>query len=116
MIFDLINGILSQIPGLEHYWFFRSDLYDEMPDLFVVYSFYDYPAHRGDGYETETTYVVTFSVYGKNPADVGRICRNLSELLPEYDFVRAGCSYTATDNFPGYYLRSTDWNYTMNNE
>ena len=32
------------------------------------------------------------------------------------DFVRAGCSYTATDNFPGYYLRSMDWNYTMNNE
>lgn len=116
MIFDLINGILAQVNGLERYWFHRADLKAESPDTFIVYDLNDYPAHRGDGEETATNYTVTFNIFGKSPANVQTVYAYLLALLIEYGFTRAGCNYSTSDSFPEYYQKSVDFNYIYDYE
>lgn len=111
MIIDLINGLLSQLSGINNFWFHRADGSADFPDVFIVYDIYDYPAQRGDGTETATNYTVTFNVYAKTPAAVNDVYISLLGVMADNDFIRAGCTYTSTDSFPGYFQRSVDFNY-----
>lgn len=116
MIFELINGILSQLGGLDRYWFHRADLRTESPDIFIVYDLYDYPAQRGDGEETATNYTVTFNIYSKTPENIQTVYAYLMTLLTDYGFTRAGCTYSTSDAFPEYYQKSVDFNYIYDYE
>ncbi|MBQ8133488.1 MAG: hypothetical protein IJ192_03635 [Clostridia bacterium] len=110
MIFDLINGILAVLTV--PYYFNRAEFAEgEEPPLFITYDIYDVPAERGDGEEIATEYVVTFNIFGRDPGKADKLYKELLGMLLENDFVRAGCNYSSTDNYPEYFRRSVDFNY-----
>ena len=111
--YDLLNGLLSEldIPYFEG----SPELSDSTPEAFIFYNVYDVPALRGCGEEFLTTYYVTVNVYttGENNAQTAdNIGTALTTLLTENGFVRQSGSYGLTDDFPEYYHRIIEFNYS----
>ena len=106
---DLISGLLNvlNVPC-----YFATVLFSgEPPPLYVIYSYYDYPAQYGDGEELYTNYVVTISLYGRDFGAVDQIYRQLLPLLLEQGFTRAGCNTSMDNHFPAYYSKVVDFNF-----
>lgn len=112
-IFDIINDNLA---GLSvPYWFAMADLTTDTPPLFIVYDLYDNAVQSGDGEETATRYTVTIHIISTDAENADSLYKRLLAAFRRAGFVRAGGSYSCTDNFPEYYQRSVDFYYIMEN-
>lgn len=111
--FDLLNGLLTtlDVPFYEG----QPEFSGEPPEAFISYSVYDVPKFFGCGEELYTTYYVTVNIYvtGNDKAQTAdNINMALTALLTENGFIRQSGSYGLTDDFPGYYHRTAEFNYS----
>ena len=111
--FDLLHGLLTtlDVPFYEG----QPEFTGEVPEAFISYSVYDVPKLFGCGQEIYTTYYLTINIYttGSDKAAVaGNISTALTAILTENGFVRQSGSYGLTDDFPEYYHRTIEFNYS----
>ena len=108
-ITDIIDGILGQL----NVPFYHSmpEFAREPPDLFICYDFYDNPALFGDGNEIMTRATVTFSIFGKNTANMDGTYKTLCRYLKLDGFIRVGARFSSDNDFPKFHRISVDYTY-----
>ena len=112
-IFTLLDGLLAELDI--DYYEGQPEFSDSTPEEFISYSVYDVPKLDGCGTELVTSYYVTINIYTTG-ADKAQTADNigtaLTALFTENGFVRQSGSYGLTDDFPGYYHRIIEFNYS----
>lgn len=112
-IFELIDGLLTTLDV--PYYEGQPEFEAEPPSAFISYNVYDVPAFFGCGKELATTYYVTINIYTSG-ADKATVADNLSTaltaLFTENGFIRQSGNYGLSDDFPKYYHRIIEFNYS----
>ena len=110
--FDLLDGLLTtlDVPFYEGQPEFEGD----PPAAFISYSVYDVPKLFGCGKEMVTSYYVTINIYTTG-ADKATVADNLNTalttLFTNCGFVRQSGAYGLTNDFPGYYHRTVEFEF-----
>ena len=110
--FNLLDGLLTtlDVPFYEGQPEFEND----PPAAFISYNVYDVPKLFGCGKEAATSYFVTINIYttGTDKATVAdNISTALTTLFVDSGFVRQSGAYGLTNDFPGYYHRTVDFEF-----
>lgn len=112
-IFELIDGLLTTLDV--PYYEGQPEFEAEPPPAFISYNVYDVPTFFGCGKELYTTYYVTLSIYTTG-TDKAAVADNLSvaltALFTENGFIRQSGNYGLSDDFPKYYHRIIEFNYS----
>lgn len=111
-IFELIDGLLTtlDVPFYEG----QPEFETEPPPVFISYSVYDVPTFFGCGKELYTTYYLTISIFttGTDKATVAdNLSTALTTLFTDSGFVRQSGAYGLTNDFPGYYHRTVEFEF-----
>ena len=108
---NLLDGILTILGVPFKHGVIEFD--SHAPPVFIGYNFYDVPKMFGDGDELITEYTVTIDIISDDTAAADQTCSRLMPLMLENGFIRAGGSYSAASDYPKYYQKSIDFNYTQ---
>lgn len=82
------------------------------PPVYIGYNFYDVPKMFGDGFEDETVFYITFDIVSESTDVIDRTYERLLPLLIDNGFCRSGGSYSAHSDYPKFYQKSVDFNYS----
>ncbi len=112
--FNLLEGLLTTLDV--PYYEGQPEFGEEgSPEAFISYNVYDVPKLFGVGQELYTTYYTTLNIYttGEDKARTAdNISTALTALLTENGFIRQSGAYGLTNDFPEYYHRTIEFNYS----
>lgn len=106
----LVDGILTIVGAPFKHGVIEFE--NRAPPVFIGYNFYDVPKYHGDGEETETEFYITFDIVSESTDAIDSTYERLLPLLIENGFCRSGGSYSAHSDYPKFYQKSVDFNYT----
>lgn len=114
-IFERIDGVLKllDVPFYDRMPTFAEN---EEPPLYIVYTFYDRSAMRGDGVLEAIEYIVTVNVIGVGTGEVDEVQSRTLSLFEEYDFLYIGSDYRSGSDFPQRIRRIMDFKVIMESE
>lgn len=108
---NIIEEVLEEL-GLPYY-FLQYNGASGKEDPYIVYTFYGYPAHFGDGTEEIRRYTVSFSIHGTCEAIIRQNAEALRSVLIEYDFCPAGDNWWGDEGYPAMLTYTCDFTYDV---